>query len=79
MKNNPFDTPDFKKAHMNMCIEGWYYQFIGEDYAKPFEEVYYLCSNVEEVERYITAYEDKYGTKLKYRIDDAFCFISQVK
>ena len=79
MTNNPFDSEEFKTAHMNMCIEGWYYNFMGENYPKPFEEVYCLSSNLEEVERYMTAYEEKYGTKLKYRIDGAFYFISQIK
>ena len=79
MIENPFESPEFKKSHMNMCIEGWYHNFMGEDYPKPFEEVFYLCNDVEEVEKYMSAYKEKYGTKLKYRNNGIYYWISQVK
>jgi len=79
MKKSWFDSDEFKSMHMNMCIEAWNDQFLGLFYSKPFEEVYYLCSDIEEIEKYMSAYKEKYGVELTYRIDGAFSFISQVK
>lgn len=79
MIENYFESVEFKTSHMNMCIEGWYDQFHGINYTKPIEEVYYFCSNVEEVDRYISSYEETYGTKLKYRLVDKCYWVSQLK
>lgn len=79
MTENYFESVEFKTSHMNMCVESWYDQFHGIDYGKPFDEVFYLSSNVEEVEKYISVYHEKYGTELKYRLDGIYYWISQIK
>jgi len=62
-----------------MCIDAWNDQFLGINYTHPFEEIIYLHSDIEELDRYILAYEEKYGTKLTYRLEKGCSYISQLK
>ena len=78
MAKEYFDK-EFKKMWMETCIESWNDQFLGIYYTKPFEEIIYLHNNIEELERYISAYEKKYDTKLTYRLDNGCSYISQLK
>jgi len=79
MTQDPFDTNEFREIHMEMCIDAWNDQFLGIDYLKPFEEIIYVHSNIEEIERYMSEYKEKYGTNLKYRLDKGCSYISQIK
>lgn len=78
MKQEIILTEEFKNTLMKMCIDSWYDMFNGIDYVKPFDEIIYLYSNIEEIERYISAYENKFHTKLKYRLDNGCSYISQI-
>jgi len=79
MNEDCFITEEFITNWMNTCIECWYDQFHGINYTKPFEEIIFLHSNMDELERYISTYEEKYGDKLTYRLDKGCSYVSQIK
>jgi len=68
-KEDPFDEPWLKDWHLEMVIDSWHQMLEGIDFPSPRKETFYCHSNIEELEKYISAFELKYKRKLKYRID----------